>query len=138
MVLIFDDCRTLSWMNLERLFLENDLSFNEISRLESIIVDVISEELSAEAILNYLNKLGFHGINVELQLKSFFKIASYENIIIFINSIYNKFFDVDEYLYKIIVESILPYKGEEIDSLLSEIIMSSLCSDEVKQMIFDC
>jgi len=171
MFLIFDDCRTLSWIkddylsiendslnNYEKencddmicysygklnndffvdFYKENDLSINAITELESIIIDVFAEELSTNVIIENLNELGFHGIYIEYQLKAFFKKANKEDIVLFSDIICNKFSDLDENLYEIIVENIVIYKDTSIDNLLTEIVTSPLCSDKVKEMIFD-
>lgn len=118
-------------------YMENDLSVNAVNKLEKIIIDVMAEELSSEIIMENLDELGFHMTDIEYQLKAFFKIASKDEVIILVNNLYNKFSSMDEYLYDIIVENIVLYKGTEIDNLLSEMIMSPLCSEQTKAKISD-
>ena len=118
-----------------RFYLENEDSRIAIVRLEKVMVDIISDELSIKDIMININELGVNNENIEMQLKAFFKEASKQDVIKFSNNMYNKVMDVNKYLLEVIVDNIKLYKEQEVENLLMEIYMSASCSKEILNTI---
>ena len=116
-------------------YLENEESRIAIVKLEKVIIDIISDELSIKDIMTSINELGFNNENIEMQLKAFFKKASKQDIVNFSNNISNKVMYITKYLLKIIVDNIKLYKEPEVESLLMEIYMNPSCSKEILNII---
>lgn len=118
-----------------QLYLENEESRIAIIKLEKVIIDIISDELSIKDIIININELGFNDENIDIQLKAFFKKASKQDIVNFSNNMYNKVIDINKYLLKVIVDNIMLYKEPEVENLLMEIYMSPSCSKEIQNII---
>lgn len=116
-------------------YLENEKSRIAIVKLEKVIIDIISDELSIKDIMISINELGFNNENIEMQLKAFFKKASKQDIVNFSNNTYNKVMDINKYLLKVIVDNIKLYKEPEVGNLLMEIYMSPSCSKDIINIV---
>lgn len=120
-----------------KLNLESEESQCAVQELEKIIINIISDELSIEVIMNNINELGFNSEEIEMQLNAFFRKAKKQEVIQFAIELYDKVTEINSYILSIIIDNMKMYKDNDIENLFIEIYMSTSCNEKELNTIND-
>ena len=122
---------------IDNIYLENEQSTDSIFTLETILSDIIYDEMTINDITNSIIESGFKGDAIEFQLKAFFRKASKNDIINLSKMIFNNISDLDSYIMEMLVENLKKHNEFEVECLLTNIYVSPACSEETRIIIDD-